>query len=130
MHKKRVEMLLRRSERFLEDAFRALEDSYYDLAIFYSGQAAQLALKALMLDVLGFYPEIHGIRELLGLYYKATGDEEAKALATEARKVLAEMERAYTEARYGPEEYDEGIALESLKVARELVAFVKSRIHH
>ncbi len=128
MHRKRVEVLLRRSERFLEDAARALEDGFYDLAIFYSEQASQLALKALILDLLGFHPEIHGIRELLGIYYSATGDEEARLLASRLRKTLAEMERAYTEARYGPEEYDEDIASESLSAAQEIIAFVKSRI--
>jgi HEPN domain-containing protein len=127
-HSRRVTQLLRRAERFLDDAKRAMSDEYYDLAIFYAEQAAQLALKALILYTTGSYPEIHGLRMLLGEYYKATGDEEAVEIVKRLRRLLTMLERAYTEARYGSEEYSEEEAMDAVSVAEELLGFAKKRI--
>jgi len=127
-HMERVKLLLRRAKRFLRDAEQALEDRYYDIAIFYAEQAARLGLKALVLKTIGYYPEIHGLRELLGIYYSVSHDEEAAELAKHARRILALLERAYTEARYGSEEYTEEEAREALAVAQKLLELITERL--
>jgi HEPN domain-containing protein len=127
-HSRRVSLLLRRAERFLHDARQALEDGYYDMAVFYSEQAAQLALKALMLWMTGSYPEIHGLRELLGVYYRVSGDSEAAELASRMRRLLSMLEKAYTEARYGAEEYGEDEAREAVEAAEAILSLVLRRV--
>ncbi len=119
---------MRRARRFLEDAERAYRDGFYDLAMFYAEQAAQLALKALLVARLGFYPETHGIRELLGVYYRATGDEEAARISSRHRLMLAMLERAYTESECGADEYGEDEARAALEAARLIVGFVEERV--
>ncbi len=41
---------------------------------------------------------------------------------------MALLERAYTEARYGPEEYTAEDAEEALTAARQLVSYVERRL--
>jgi len=65
---------------------------------------------------------------LLGEYHRATGDEEAAEIARRLKRLLTQLERAYTEARYGSEEYTEEEAMDAISVAEELLGFTRKRI--
>lgn len=96
-----VNLLLRRAEKFRKDSLTAFQEGYYDIACFYAEQAVQLKAKAFILKNLGFMPRIHGVRELLSIIYKYTGNEKIKEFIEENRRELKELEDGYTESRYG-----------------------------
>lgn len=105
-----VARLRRRALAFLEEAE---ETSDPDLAMFFLEQAAQLYIKSVYYELFGAPLRGHGLRELLGVLarsLRAAGyEEEAELLvlfAADERSVLAELEYAYTAARYGDTEYD------------------------
>lgn len=82
----------------------------------------------MLLATLGFYPEVHGLRELLGVYHRATGDEDARLLASRYRRVLALLERGYTESRYGLGEYSPEEVEEALEAAGRVLKLVEERL--
>jgi len=56
---------LRKARRFAEVAKRELEEGYYDIAAFSAQQAAEMALKAVLIGKTGYKPLTHSITELL-----------------------------------------------------------------
>lgn len=56
---------LDKAKRFLAVAKRSLEDGLYDMACFNSQQAAEMALKAVLIMRAGYKPLTHSITELL-----------------------------------------------------------------
>ena len=61
-HISRVNTLIKRALEFLKEAERDLAEGLYNLAIFHTEQSLQLYLKAVLLKLTGYYPEVHGIR--------------------------------------------------------------------
>ena len=59
------EKWISKAKRFLEVAKRDLKDGYYDFAALNSQQAAELALKAILIKKTGFRPYTHSITDLL-----------------------------------------------------------------
>ncbi len=59
------EKWMEKAKRFLQVAKRDLDDGYYDFAALNSQQAAEFALKALLIKKTGFKPYTHSISELL-----------------------------------------------------------------
>lgn len=76
-----VAKLWRRALAMLEGAQWRLGRGEYDLACFEAEQAAQLAVKSLLYELLGSTPRIHDLSELLGLLYKALADAGLTGLA-------------------------------------------------
>ena len=122
-----VKTLVRRASAFLNRAEDSLRLGDYDVAVFEAEQAVQLMLKAVLIHTTGYHPETHGIRELLGAYHHATGDEWARELALKERSRLRRLEEAYTRARYSPLTYDREEA-ESLVELAELIVERLKRI--
>ena len=65
----------------LEGALWRLGRGEYDLACFEAEQAAQLALKSLLYELLGMAPRIHDLGELLGLLHRALSEAGLEGLA-------------------------------------------------
>jgi len=123
----RVKLLAKRARAFLKYALKALEEGDSDFAVFSAEQALQLMLKAVLLHLAGSYPEIHSVRNLLGLYHHITSDEWVKDIATRFRRELAELEEAYTRSRYGGAPYSEDEARTLVEVARRIVALLEEK---
>ncbi|MCE4625232.1 MAG: HEPN domain-containing protein [Desulfurococcales archaeon] len=63
--REQVRWWLRAAQRDLERAERSLQDDDRAAATFWAQQAAEKALKALLLHYRGYYPKTHSIRRLL-----------------------------------------------------------------
>ena len=89
--------------------------------VFEAEQAAQLALKSLLYELLGMAPRIHGLGE--------AGLEGPAGLVAEAarahRQGLWLLEDAYYRGRYGLEEYTQGEAALCLEAARAVLGLVE-----
>lgn len=96
-----VNLLLKRTEKFRKDSITAYQEGYYDIYCFYAEQAVQLKAKAFILKNLGFMPRINGIRELLSIIYKYTGNENIENFIDKNRRELKELEEGYSDSRYG-----------------------------
>lgn len=117
--------LLRRANKFKEDAKSAFSQGFYDFACFYSEQAVQLLLKAYILKNLGIVPRTHDIRTLLDYVYKFEQKDEVRDLITRFRKTLASLERSYTDARYGFIDYDMNDGRECLNIMEIIFNVIK-----
>lgn len=65
MHYEEVEVLLQRSEDYMELADSAFDEEKYDAAIFLTEQAIQFYLKALLIKYADVRLRTHSVRELL-----------------------------------------------------------------
>ncbi len=78
IHKEEVELLKRRAYEFLEEARMAMRRGFHDGACFLAEQAAQLFLKAVLLEAVGDYPRTHSVRRLLGEIQQIMESQELK----------------------------------------------------
>ncbi len=107
----------------LRRAERALQDGDYSLSCYLSQQAAEKALKALLIGVKRKRPpHVHDLTAL----YSEVGD--ALPLPEEVREGLAEVSQYYVTARYPSaglrrpsESFTRGQAARALEVARRVV---------
>jgi len=120
-----VARLKRRALSFLR-AVDHVDDA--DLAAFFTEQAMQLYIKAVLYELFGERFRGHGIRELLGFlaqYLKKSGYEELseriRKFVDEYRAELALAEDAYIGGRYGEMDYDQKDVEALVKVADELI---------
>ena len=127
-----VSRLRRRAAGMLEGARWRLSRGEYDLACFEAEQAAQLALKALILEVLGSAPRIHDLGELLGMMHRVLSEaglvEQAGRVADfarERRRGVWLLSDAYYRGRYGYIDYSRGEAEECIAVAEEVMRLVE-----
>lgn len=118
--------LLRRAQKFKEDATRSFEEGYYDFTCFYAEQAIQLRLKAFVLRYLGFIPRTHSIRDLLSYVYKYTNNEQIREYVEGKRKLISDLERSYTDARYGDIDYDKNDGNECLNILNEIFSLLEN----
>jgi HEPN domain-containing protein len=103
----------------------------YNAAVFYSHQAAEKAVKALLYSV-NEAPWGHSIRELLQRYFMRVGSQVDERLLTLAR----ELDRHYITSRYPnalpsgtPHEvYDEEVSNRVIRAAEELIGFVRREV--
>jgi HEPN domain-containing protein len=103
----------------------------YNAAVFYSHQAAEKAVKALLYSV-NEAPWGHSIRELLQRYFMRVGSQVDEKLLTLAR----ELDRHYITSRYPnalpsgtPHEvYDEEVSSRVIRAAEELIGFVRREV--
>jgi HEPN domain-containing protein len=103
----------------------------YNAAVFYSHQAAEKAVKALLYSV-NEAPWGHSIRELLQRYFMRVGSQVDERLLTLAR----ELDRHYITSRYPnalpsgtPHEvYDEEVSSRVIRAAEELIGFVRREV--
>ena len=124
MSYERIERLLGRAKGFFEGVHFHIDRRNYDIAVFNMEQALQLYLKAVLLKLTGLYPEVHGIRLLLSYVYKYTGDDRIAEFVKKYRIELSDVERAYTEAKYGITSYSQEDADRLLEVVIDCIRLV------
>ena len=101
-------VLIERSRRFLISSEMQAEKGFYDLAIFSLEQALQLFLKAMLIKNGVDYPRIHGVRRLLNILGKISGDKKIEMMLGKYSLELGVLEDAYITSRYIPREYNKG----------------------
>lgn len=94
-----VELLKKRAASFLELARYSLQRGLYDVAAFNAEQAAQLYLKATLLELVGDFPRTHSIIFLLN-ELKRVGGKKVEDFVRENKKGLHVLEDAYLTSRY------------------------------
>ena len=105
--KKEIEMFLEKAKKFKENAIYNFKNKNFDLAMFNLEQAAQLLIKAKLLDIKGYYEKTHNLRKLLLELKDVWKKEELKKFIEENKKQLRDLERAYITSRYFFEEFFE-----------------------
>ena len=118
--KREVETLLKRSKIFLENAKFNFEKGFYDVAMFNIVQAAQLLIKAKLLELKGSFKQTHNLRELLAELSEIFEKEKILEFIKNNRKTLRNLERAYITSRYLFEEFFEDEVKDAFKVFEEL----------
>ena len=112
---------IEKARRFLEAAKRDLEDGYYDFAALNSQQAAELALKALLIKKTGYKPYTHSISDLLDAV------SEFAEVPEEVRDCES-IEEHYIQARYPDarlKDYREEEAESAVKCAEVMLSYVE-----
>ena len=102
-----AELLRRRAESFLRNAYDLMESGVWDLAMFNLEQYCQLILKYLLLTLKGNYPPTHSLRKLIREISEF--DKDALKLIEDMRNLhyIARLEEAYISSRYLPYTYEE-----------------------
>ncbi len=118
--KEEVAIFLRRAKVFETDAKHDFERGDFDICMFHLEQAAQLLIKAKLLDIKGLFERTHSLRRLLSDLAKIWKKKEIMDFIKRNRKVLRDLERAYVSARYISEEFFEDEVKEAFRVVKEL----------
>jgi len=95
----------------------------YALAIFDLEQAAQLYVKARLLEEGVAYPRTHSIRRLLELLASVKDDERLKKVIKEYAVELKLLEEAYISSRYVASDFSEDEVIEVKKVVEEIMRY-------
>ena len=118
---------------FLEEAREAYGKERYDLAVFLAEQALQLYLKAQLLRVLGDYPRMHSVRQLLAILSKALGGNSEREIVDFMRRErprLSELEDVYVASRYGIRTYTRDDAEDILSTVERVISLVERVLRH
>jgi len=118
--KEEIKVLLRRAKIFEEDARNDFENKNFDIAMFHLEQAAQLLIKAKLLDLKGSFTKTHSLRLLLSELSRSWKRKEIKKFIKKYLKVLRDLERAYISSRYIYEEFFEDEVRNAFKLIKEL----------
>ncbi len=125
MSKEEVEHLVRRSKEFYETAKYQITRGFYDLAAFNLEQAAQLYLKARILENGANYPRTHSIRTLIDVLKQISGrGEELERFSSDFMLEIGILEDAYITSRYIPRTFGRAEVERLLKAVEELMKIV------
>ena len=118
-------MIRRRASDCLYMARVAFEAERFDMAVFLAEQAAQLFLKAIILERTGEMPRTHRIRELLGVLRVVFPEKSAliESFVRENRQCLSALEDAYIASRYLFREYERDEASDFISFAKQVIGF-------
>jgi HEPN domain-containing protein len=119
-----IEIFLKRAEVFKEDAENDFKNKNFDICMFHLEQAAQLLIKAKLLEIKGSFQKTHSLRALLLELAENWKKEEIKKFIEENKEVLRDLERAYISSRYIYEEFFE----EEVKRAFDAVEKLKEML--
>ncbi|MCC5994376.1 MAG: HEPN domain-containing protein [Candidatus Aenigmarchaeota archaeon] len=119
-----IELFLKRAEVFKRDAENDFKNKDFDICMFHLEQAAQLLIKAKLLEIKGSFQRTHSLRTLLLELAENWKKEEVKKFIEENKEVLRDLERAYISSRYIYEEFFE----EEVKRAFEVVEKLKEML--
>ena len=100
-----MKIFLRRAQVFENDARNNFRNGDFDIAMFHLEQAAQLIVKAKLIDLKGSFQRTHSLRRLLSELAELTGGDEILRFIDENKRVLRDLERAYISSRYIYEEF-------------------------
>ncbi|WP_052883735.1 HEPN domain-containing protein [Infirmifilum uzonense] len=95
----------RRALSFLEAAKFSLQKGFYDLAAFNAEQAAQIYLKATLLELIGDYPRTYSLIHLLS-ELKRVDEKLVDGFIRENKRGLHNLEDAYLTSRYFYKSFD------------------------
>lgn len=123
-----IEILKERSEDYLEEAERLVEEEKWDLSLVAIHQHCELLLKYISLKLNGTYPRTHSLRDLLKLLVKH--EASLKSLIEEENNILrlARIEEAYISARYFPVRSGKEDVIPLLKFVKEVFDEYLSRL--
>lgn len=123
-----IEILKERSEDYLEEAERLVEEEKWDLSLVAIHQHCELLLKYISLKSNGTYPRTHSLRDLLKLLVKH--EASLKSLIEEENNILrlARIEEAYISARYFPVRSGKEDVIPLLKFVKEVFDEYLSRL--
>jgi len=110
----------RRAKNFIFNARHLIEEGIYDLAAFNAEQAAQLYLKATLLELIGDYPRTHSLITLLS-ELRRVNEGLVTGFVRENRLKLHALEDAYLTSRYFLKEFDEEDAKKLLEISEEVI---------
>lgn len=116
-----MELLKRRASLFLELARYSLERGFYDMTAFNAEQAAQLYLKATLLELIGDFPRTHSILLLLG-ELKRVNEKDVEDFIRRNKRRLHILEDAYLTSRYFYKFFDREDAEDLIAAAEEVVS--------
>ncbi|MCX8201448.1 MAG: HEPN domain-containing protein [Candidatus Caldarchaeum sp.] len=103
--KEQVNILLNKSKGFLITAEHQTAIGLYDLAAFSLEQSLQLYLKAKLLERGVDFPKSYGVRKLLELLHKVSGDAAIVNVLNEFVMELGILEDVYITSRYSGREF-------------------------
>ena len=95
--------MMQKSERFLLNAERNLDDDFVDIGAFSANQALELFLMAQLLEKLGDFPHTHDLKLLMrNLAGALNGKKQKKVedLLSEKSLILSTIQDAYIMSRY------------------------------
>lgn len=117
----------RRSRTFLKHARMSLKAGEFDFAAFAAEQAAQLGLKARLLESLGEVPRSHGVRELLGVVADSSPEasKEIAEFSKRNREGLKILDDAYISARYLPSVYSREDSTGLVKLSGDIAKLIR-----
>jgi len=119
-----AEALRRRSSDYMQTFEFHMSRGMYALAIFDLEQAAQLYVKARLLEEGVAYPRTHSIRRLLELLAGVKGDERLKKVVKEYAVELKLLEEAYISSRYVASEFSEDEVTKVKRAVEEIMKYV------
>lgn len=117
-----AELMRRRGLAFLRLARYSSRRKPYDVAAFNAEQAAQLFLKATLLELVGDFPRTHSTIFLLKELQRVGGKEVERFLRRNKRG-LHHLEDAYLASRYFYKSYDREDVEYLISLAEEVVKF-------
>lgn len=103
--KEEIKILVRRARIFEENAKINFKNKDYDISMFHLEQAAQLLIKAKLLDIKGSFQMTHSLRRLLLELAEKWEKDKILNFIKENKKTLRNLERAYISSRYIYEEF-------------------------
>jgi len=118
----------RRAKNFIFNARHLIEEGIYDLAAFNAEQAAQLYLKATLLELIGDYPRTHSLITLLS-ELRRVNEGLVTGFVRENRLKLHALEDAYLTSRYFLKEFDEDDAKKLLEISEEVIKLCEELRH-
>ena len=122
-----VNILIKKSDMFLNSAKGNIGRKLYDVACFEADQAAQLFLKAYVLKFSGLMPRTHSIRTLLG-HLASVPKVNRKTIiefVSEHRSDLIMLEDAYLRSRYSGETHNRQDAQKCVEIAEKVMELVR-----
>ncbi|HDD56530.1 MAG TPA: HEPN domain-containing protein [Nitrososphaeria archaeon] len=128
MSREEIELMKRRAKNFIFNARHLIEEGIYDLAAFNAEQAAQLYLKATLLELIGDYPRTHSLITLLS-ELRRVNEGLVTGFVRENRLKLHALEDAYLTSRYFLKEFDEDDAKKLLEISEEVIKLCEELRH-
>jgi HEPN domain-containing protein len=118
--KEEIKVFLERAEIFERDAEFDFKNKNFDICMFHLEQAAQLLLKAKLLEIKGSFERTHSLRRLLVELAEKLDKKKIESFIQENKEVLRNLERAYISSRYIYEEFFEDEVKKAFEVLKKL----------
>lgn len=98
--KQDFDFLREKGNKFYEAAKADFEKENYDMSAFHLEQAVQLYLKHTVGRIVGDFPRIHDLEELLEMLCETTESNTIRSIVNTNRKIIKDIYKSYFETRY------------------------------